>query len=798
MLCWIASACADGIVINGVQVGPPAEGGEGWLMKGGPTASTLSNVNGRSRIEIQRVEQVPPAETQAFAKWLRELKTTQPAEMEITKAAELEQRGLKGVMAEGTAKAEDGKPLRLRIMVFPTADKAAMLTAIIREDDTEKLKQQFDELLKSVGAPDARPGAPAQRVPQPVQRAPDPDSEARARMMLGVLEQEAARLGKEGKPKAATELSAKVARWQDELAGRELAVRAEPELHLVGVYAGLFPNGPKKFGTAKVQVDIKDRPVVLVLSAYESVRWELTVGEGVKVERIILMGYQEQEVVGAPAGVVVERHDRGSPGSSPPYVYAYAEGDQYKQVQAALLTLTGLPVSTFTGSSRAPEAPIVLGPGNKDWCVRRVLSEAEGEYLQATALDRAQRRESIKSMKYEALVLQPSGAMVGQPPRPISSTASLARFEGADVVKGSIRALPGAQKLAVDPAGPTYYGISGQQILRVDLDRKTQTAMPVEGDLPSISWPGGITFDPKRRRLLIATQSVRGLLYSYEPDKNLWSLLREMDGAGLSSLSYSVEEDCLYGLSSALTGDASVIHRLSADGVSQEMKALPKRLPDERRGPLSTRQVVPLGANVAVLGGVGDEMRVMVIEWKSNTVLYDGPVKIREEIADAELQQMWEQLGTAPEDQATELVTKLASGGQRVVELIQKLPPVRVVDEQTLRGLITKLDHQDFRERDGAAMALRRAGEGAVIALKDALAASPSPEARARIESLLKAQEAMDPSMVDSPELQREIRAMRVLGEVGSTQAVRALREFATEGGMGIRARAAREALRAM
>jgi hypothetical protein len=82
--------------------------------------------------------------------------------------------------------------------------------------------------------------------------------------------------------------------------------------------------------------------------------------------------------------------------------------------------------------------------------------------------------------------------------------------------------------------------------------------------------------------------------------------------------------------------------------------------------------------------------------------------------------------------------------------------------------------------------------------LKDALAASPSPEARARIESLLKAQEAMDPSMVESPELRREIRAMRVLGEVGSVEAVRALREFATEGGMGIRAQAAREALRAM
>jgi len=145
---------------------------------------------------------------------------------------------------------------------------------------------------------------------------------------------------------------------------------------------------------------------------------------------------------------------------------------------------------------------------------------------------------------------------------------------------------------------------------------------------------------------------------------------------------------------------------------------------------------------LAVLYGTGDEIRVLVIEWKTNTVLYDGPVKMREEIADAELQQMWEQLGTAPEAQATELVKKMGSGGRRAVELIQKLPPVEA--------------------------------------------------------TTLKEQEGTDLSKIESPESRREIRAMRVLGEVGSVEAVKALREFATQGGTGVRARAAREALRAM
>lgn len=790
MLCWTANAHADWFPVGGVELNIP-DGGNGWGLRGGRlgsgTYSSFLHGNGASRIDVFRVEQVPPAETQAFAKWWRELKAPLPtAEVAITNAAEYTQRGVKGVKAEGTAKDDTGKALRLRIIVLPLEDGAVVGRAVLREDDAEKVKQEMEEVLKSMGPTNARPD----RLVWP---ALDPALEVRAGMMVGVLEEEAARLGREGKEKAATELSAKVKRWQDELAGRELAPRAEPELHLVGVNEGLFPNGPKKFGTVKVQVEIKDSPVVLAMCAMKSVRWELMVGEGVRLQRIILMGSEAQEVVGAPMGVPVERHDKGSPGSSPPYIYAYQEGEKYKQVQEALLTLTGLPVSTFTGISQAPEAPapIVLGLASKDWRFRRMLSEAEGEYLQATALDRAQRRESIKSEKYEALAWQPQG--------PMGTTASVARFEGADVVKGSVREFSAGSQVAVDPSGPTYYGISGQQLVRVDLERKTQTAMPIPAELPKLTLPGGITFDPKRRRLLIADQAgSQGLLYSYEPDKNRWSLLRERNFVRLASVSYSIEEDCIYGFVAPTENSEGVIHRFSADGAWEDRTLVPKRLPVERVL-FSTTQVVSVGANPAVLWVAGEEMRVMVIEWKNKTVLYEGPVRMRAEIADEELQQMWEQLGAAPEAQATELVTRMASAGHRVVELIQKLPPVQVLDDQTLRGLIAKLDAEQFRERDAATLALRRAGEDAVKALKDALAApSLSLEARTRIESLLKEIDVMDLAKFASPELRREIRAMRVLGEVRNIEAVRALREFATEGGMRIRARAAREALRAM
>ena len=144
VLCWTASARADRFIVRGVELTTPDEG---WGLQEKGAVSDLADENGGARIEVFRVKQVPAAETKAFAKWLRELKTTHPAEMEVTKAAEHEQHGLKGVMAEGTAKDAEGKAVRLRMVVLPVGDKAVVARAIIREDDAEKLQKEVGEIL---------------------------------------------------------------------------------------------------------------------------------------------------------------------------------------------------------------------------------------------------------------------------------------------------------------------------------------------------------------------------------------------------------------------------------------------------------------------------------------------------------------------------------------------------------------------------------------------------------------------------------------------------------------------------
>src|SRR5687768_6069556 len=128
VFCWTPSARADRFIVRGVELTTPDEG---WGLREKGAISDLVHENGGARVELFRVKQVPAAETKAFAKWLRELKTTHPAEMEVTKAAEHEQHGLTGVMAEGTAKDVEGKALRLRIVVLPVGYNAVVARAII-------------------------------------------------------------------------------------------------------------------------------------------------------------------------------------------------------------------------------------------------------------------------------------------------------------------------------------------------------------------------------------------------------------------------------------------------------------------------------------------------------------------------------------------------------------------------------------------------------------------------------------------------------------------------------------------
>src|SRR4051812_8483383 len=77
---------------------------------------------------------------------------------------------------------------------------------------------------------------------------------------FAAIEREVARLRDSGERSQADQLSAEVARLRQVLDRTDTATARPAELHMVGVYEGAFPNGPRKFGLVTVSVEAADHP----------------------------------------------------------------------------------------------------------------------------------------------------------------------------------------------------------------------------------------------------------------------------------------------------------------------------------------------------------------------------------------------------------------------------------------------------------------------------------------------------------------------------------------------------------
>lgn len=85
--------------------------------------------------------------------------------------------------------------------------------------------------------------------------------------------------------------------------------RGHKEMHLIGVYEARpdHSGGNHPQGEIKVKVERQNQPMVLALSAYEPVRWNITKAPGTVIKKIIINGYHDQTITGI-SGIPVEEH----------------------------------------------------------------------------------------------------------------------------------------------------------------------------------------------------------------------------------------------------------------------------------------------------------------------------------------------------------------------------------------------------------------------------------------------------------------------------------------------------------
>ncbi len=133
---------------------------------------------------------------------------------------------------------------------------------------------------------------------------------------------------------------------------------------------------------------------------------------------------------------------------------------------------------------------------------------------------------------------------------------------------------------------------------------------------------------------------------------------------------------------------------------------------------------------------------------------------------------LWSELAAQDGEQAYAAVRTLSQTPEDVPSRMGK----RLHPARGLSRMIADLDADDFDRREAATKELAAAGAQAEPALRKALEDNPSPEARSRLERLLKPHDAW---LVTDPDALRAIRAIWVLERIGTPEARAVLEDLA-------------------
>jgi len=166
-----------------------------------------------------------------------------------------------------------------------------------------------------------------------------------------------------------------------------------------------------------------------------------------------------------------------------------------------------------------------------------------------------------------------------------------------------------------------------------------------------------------------------------------------------------------------------------------------------------------------------------VLVWDMEKAL-SAPPRPTREWTDRELEEPWTRLKAEEAGVAYASVAALISAGEAAVKYLRArltpVPPAAL--EERLRGLLDRLDADDFSDREQAQKELESIEKDVEGALPDALKAAKSEEARTRLEKIIQ----QGPFTVTDGEQLRRLRAIQVLESIGTEGAREILKTLAS------------------
>lgn len=414
---------------------------------------------------------------------------------------------------------------------------------------------------------------------------------AQLNAMTADIENRVSVLRRRGNKRLARETAGLLKQLVSQRAGAYPVVTDVTEIHMVGLYEA--SSAHHAIAPARVRVTYTGAPIILTLTSYEPVEWQVEVAADVQIEQVIVSGYYEQRVTGLPDSVPVWNESRKQ-GRQTFYTYQRTDSSFRRSVKR-LHELTGRSVLTFQGAYRYPGKPFVVGPESPDWRTQHIVARMMPLHTHAAS----EKNEAARAAAHEIIF---EGVYVSGPNQPgYGGTASWGQFTPNGPFKETLVKLPRHYKhVATDPDAEAWYGLNRGDVVRFKLNGDRPVALPLPFGLPRLSWPCGLTFDSKRGRLLLSSLGGEGFLYAYDVAAKNWSVVASMKGVDTQGLAWSRHDDCLYALSSD-HGDRSKrsLVKLNAQGDVLETVKLSDGLPNLGHHPRC--QLIPVDGKIVLL-----------------------------------------------------------------------------------------------------------------------------------------------------------------------------------------------------
>jgi DNA-directed RNA polymerase subunit F len=159
------------------------------------------------------------------------------------------------------------------------------------------------------------------------------------------------------------------------------------------------------------------------------------------------------------------------------------------------------------------------------------------------------------------------------------------------------------------------------------------------------------------------------------------------------------------------------------------------------------------------------------------------------------LEPLWTLLEGKDAKKAWQYIWDLTESPSEVMRILRnRLQPVKVLSKKEIQPLIQALDDAGFAKREQAMKQLTELGPQAEAALREALQEKPSIEQEKRIQQILSGIKNFNSSI--STKLLAEIRAIKLLEQIGTPEAKELLEELAKGAESALLTHEAKDALR--